>query len=62
LTGNNFPLTNFPNGYQTWKNEKNEFQEFGFLKTNKALVFLVFFIDLALLTKKKLIKLIYFIL
>jgi hypothetical protein len=36
LTGNNFSLTNFPEGYQTWENEESEFQEFGFLETNKA--------------------------
>jgi len=37
LTGINFPLTNFLYGYQTWKNEKNGFQEFVFLETNKGL-------------------------
>jgi len=29
-------LTNFPDGCQTWENEENRFQEFGFLETNKA--------------------------
>jgi hypothetical protein len=37
LTGKNFPLTNFSDGCQTWKNEENRFQEFGFFETNKAL-------------------------
>jgi hypothetical protein len=36
FTGNNFPLTSFPDGYQTLENEENEFQESGFLETNKA--------------------------
>ena len=36
LTGKSFPLTNFPDGCQTWENEENRFQEFGFLETNKA--------------------------
>jgi hypothetical protein len=36
FTGNNFSLTSFLDGYQTWKKKENEFQEFGFLKTNKA--------------------------
>jgi len=38
LTKINFSLTSFPYGYQTLKNKENEFQEFVFLKTNKALV------------------------
>jgi len=42
LTEINIPLTSFPFGYQTWKNEENEFQEFIFLKTNKALKYYFF--------------------
>jgi hypothetical protein len=42
LTGINFPLTNFLYGYQTWKNEKNGFQEFVFLETNKGLEWVCF--------------------
>jgi hypothetical protein len=37
LTGKNFPLTNFPDGCQTWKNKENGFQKFVFLETNNAL-------------------------
>jgi len=42
LTEIKFSLTNFPNGYQTWENEENGFQEFVFLQTNKALDFFHF--------------------
>ena len=38
LTGIKFPLTTFPYCYQTWESKENEFQEFIFLETNKALV------------------------
>ena len=51
LTGINFPLTKFPDGCQTLKNEENEFLEFDFLKTNKVLV------DITIETWKKYIHL-----